>query len=144
MVKRHDAERNAKKGLRDGTIDVIATDHAPHHRDEKLQEFDKAPSGISGLETALSLSLRLVEEGILTMSQLVQRTALNPAVILGIPKGTLKTHSDADLVIVDLNRQSKVDPERFISMGKNTPFGGWIMKGMPVVTVVKGRCYEFG
>jgi dihydroorotase len=133
-----------KEALGDGTIDVIATDHAPHHRDEKLQEFDKAPSGISGLETALPLSLRLVEEGIISMSQLVQKIALNPAGILGIPKGTLKADADADLVIVDLKREFEVEPERFISMGKNTPFRGWVMKGIPVVTVVKGRCYEFG
>lgn len=133
-----------KEALGDGTIDVIATDHAPHHRDEKLQEFDKAPSGISGLETALPLSLRLVEEGIISMSQLVQKIALNPAGILGIPKGTLKADADADLVIVDLKREFEVEPERFVSMGKNTPFRGWVMKGIPVVTVVKGRCYEFG
>jgi dihydroorotase len=133
-----------KDALRDGTIDVIATDHAPHHRDEKLQEFDKAPSGISGLETALPLSLRLVEEGIISMSQLVQRIAINPAGILGIPKGTLRADADADIVIVDPDREFEVEPERFASMGKNTPFRGWIMKGMPVVTIVKGRCYEFG
>jgi len=133
-----------KEGLRDGTIDVIATDHAPHHRDEKFQEFDKAPFGISGFETALPLSLRLVEEGIITVPGLVQKMALNPARTLGLQKGTLRTGADADLVIVDTKREFEVKPDGFLSMGKNTPFGGWVLKGTPVVTLVKGRCYEFG
>ncbi|HAM51731.1 MAG TPA: dihydroorotase, partial [Nitrospiraceae bacterium] len=111
-----------KEGLKDGTIDVIATDHAPHHRDEKLQEFDKAPSGISGIETAVSLSLRLVTEGVLTMSQLVERMAFNPARILGIEKGTLMAGSDADVVLVDAKKDFRIDSEKFLSMGKNTPF----------------------
>jgi dihydroorotase len=133
-----------KEGLRDGTIDVIATDHAPHHKDEKLQEFDKAPFGISGFETALPLSLRLVEEGIITMQGLVQKMALNPAGILGLQKGTLRAGADADLVIVDAKREFEVKPDGFVSMGKNTPFGGWVLKGTAVVTLVKGRCNEFG
>jgi dihydroorotase len=133
-----------KEGLRDGTIEVIATDHAPHHVDEKLQEFDKAPSGISGLETALGLSLRLVEEGVLTMSQLVEKMALNPARILNSgSKGTLRVGSDADVVIVDANKEFKVEASRFVSKGKNTPFDGWVLKGMPVVTISKGRIYEW-
>ena len=136
-----------KEGLQDGTIDVIATDHAPHHMDEKLQEFDKAPSGISGLETALPLSMRLVEEGVLTMSQLVEKMALNPASILDLiingSKGTLKPESDADIVILDVNRESKIEPERFASMGKNSPFGGWVLKSMPAITISKGRVYEW-
>jgi dihydroorotase len=131
-----------KQGLKDGTIDVIATDHAPHHRDEKLKEFDRSPSGISGLETALSLSLRLVHEGVLTMPQLVEKIAVNPAGILGINKGTLKIGSDADIVVVDANKEFKVEAERFVSKGKNTPFDGWILKGMPVMTICKGKVYE--
>lgn len=130
------------EGLKDGTIDVIATDHAPHHRDEKLLEFDKAPSGISGLETALGLSLRLVHDGILTMTQLVEKMALNPSRILGIGKGTLKAVSDADIVLVDLNKEFKVEAESFASKGKNTPFEGWLLKGRPVVTVCRGKIYE--
>ena len=94
-----------KEGLKDGTIDVIATDHAPHHRDEKLKEFDLAPFGISGLETALGLSLRLVEEGTLTMGQLVEKMTCNPSRVLNIDKGTLKIGSDADLVILDRNKR---------------------------------------
>src|SRR4030043_2326504 len=94
-----------KEGLRDGAIDVIATDHAPHHRDEKLREFDMAPSGISGLETAFSLSMRLVGSHILTFSQLIEKMALNPARILQIDKGTLRVGSDADVVIIDEKKE---------------------------------------
>jgi dihydroorotase len=132
-----------KEGLRDGTIDIIATDHAPHHSDEKLREFDLAPSGISGLETALGLSLRLVHDGVLTMQQLVEKMSLHPARILRMhDKGTLKVGSDADIVIADKNREWKVDAEKFISKGKNSPFHGWIVKGMAVVTICKGKVYE--
>ncbi len=131
-----------KQGLKDGSIDAIATDHAPHHRDEKLREFDQVPSGISGLETALGLSLRLVEEGVLTLSQLVEKMALNPAKILGLNKGTLKIGSDGDITIVDTKKEFRVEAEKFISKGKNTPFDGWTLKGMPVVTICKGKIYE--
>jgi len=131
-----------KKGLKDGTLDVIATDHAPHHRDEKLREFDQAPSGISGLETAMGLSLRLFEQGVLTLSQLVEKMAKNPASILGIDKGTLKPGADADITIVDLSRELRVDSAEFFSRGKNTPFEGWVLKGMPVMTICKGRVHE--
>lgn len=132
-----------KEGLKDGTIDVIATDHAPHHRDEKLQEIDKAPSGISGLETALSLSLKLVHEGVLDIIQLVEKMAVNPARILGIKAGTLKTGNSADITIVDISREFKVQSEKFVSKGKNTPFDGWTLKGMPVITLCKGKIYDW-
>jgi dihydroorotase len=130
------------QGLMDGTIDVIATDHAPHHRDEKRREFDKAPFGISGLETAVSLSLRLVHTGVLTMPQLVEKMALNPARILGLQKGTLKAGSDADVVVIDGEKEWAVDPEGFVSKGKNTPFRGWVLKGKPVMVLCKGRIHE--
>lgn len=132
-----------QEGLQDGTIDVIATDHAPHHRDEKLREFDIAPSGISGLETALGLSMKLVESGILTFSQLVEKMALNPAKILQIDQGTLRIGTCANLTIVDTNREVRVDPEKFISKGKNTPFSGWRLKCTPVYTIVRGNLYEW-
>ncbi|MDH5769010.1 MAG: dihydroorotase [Nitrospirota bacterium] len=136
-----------KEGLKDGTIDVIATDHAPHHRDEKLKEFDLAPSGISGLETALSLTIRLVEEGILTMSQLIEKMALNPTRILGSPlyssKGTLRPGADADVTIIDMKKEVRIEASKFVSKGKNTPFDGWMLKGTPVVTISKGRIYEW-
>jgi dihydroorotase len=132
-----------KEGLQDGTIDVIATDHAPHHMDEKLREFDQAPSGISGLETALGLSLRLVDEGVLTVNQLVEKMALNPSRILGIQKGSLTAGSDADIVIVDMKKRYKVSAEKFASKGKNTPFEGWELRGLPVVTFSKGNMYEW-
>ena len=131
-----------KEGLRDGTIDVISTDHAPHHMDEKLREFDLAPSGISGLETALSLSLRLTDEGVLTISQLVEKMALNPAKILRIDKGSLKVGSIADVIMVDKNKEFKIEAERFTSKGKNTPFEGWVLKGMPVTTICRERIYD--
>lgn len=131
-----------KEGLRDGTIDVIATDHAPHHRDEKMKEFDKAPSGISGFETSLSLSLALVRDGILTLPQLVEKTAATPARIMGIGKGTLAEGADADIVIVDTEKKFKVSAEEFISKGRNTPFDGWSLKGAPLITVVGGIVYE--
>ncbi|MDI6890436.1 MAG: dihydroorotase [Thermodesulfovibrionales bacterium] len=133
-----------KEGLKDGTIDVIATDHAPHHRDEKLREFDLAPLGISGLETALPLSLRLVDEGVLTMNQLVEKMSFNPARILGISsKGSLKQGSDAGVTILDTKKEVRVEAEKFVSKGKNTPFDGWVLKGMVVITISKGRICEW-
>lgn len=133
-----------KDGLRDGTIDVIATDHAPHHKDEKLREFDLAPSGISGIETALGLSLRLVHDGVLTLQQLVEKMSVHPARILRLQnKGTLKVGSDGDIVIVDKNREWTVDTKLFISKGKNSPFHGCLLKGMAVVTICRGKVYEW-
>jgi dihydroorotase len=131
-----------KEGLLDGTIDVIATDHAPHHRDEKLCEFDRAAFGISGLETALSLSLNLIKEGVLTLSELVNKMAYNPSKILGLTKGTLRAGSDADITIVDMNRTWRVEPVRFASKGKNTPFEGFVLEGLPVYTICKGSIYD--
>lgn len=127
------------EGLKDGTIDVIATDHAPHHRDEKLQEFDNAPSGISGLETALSLSLNLVHSGHISLYDLTKKISLNPARILGIPKGSLTIGTMAEIIILDISREFKVEGDSFISLGKNTPFDGWLLKGMVVATICKGN-----
>ncbi|NWF76172.1 MAG: dihydroorotase [Nitrospirae bacterium] len=132
-----------KEGLIDGTIDVIATDHAPHHLDEKQKEFDKAPSGISGLETALSLSLKLVHEGLLTFPQLIEKMATNPARILKIDRGSLKIGSDANIVIVNKDKEFKVEAKKFISKGKNTPFDGWTLRGLPIYTIYKEIIYEW-
>ena len=132
-----------KEGLKDGTIDVIATDHAPHHIDEKILEFDRAPSGISGLETALALSLSLVREGVLTLSQLMGKMTLNPAGIIGIDRGTLGIGSVADVIIVDAEKEFVLNPDNFASKGKNTPFSGWKLKGQPVAVISKGRVYDF-
>ncbi len=131
-----------KEGLSDGTIDVIATDHAPHHRDEKTCEFDRAAFGISGLETALALSLTLVHEGVLSIDALIEKMALNPSRVLGLGKGTLKRGADADITIVDPEAEWKVEPERFLSKGKNTPFEGFVLKGVVRFTICKGRVYE--
>lgn len=131
------------EGLRDGTLDVIATDHAPHHRDEKLGEFDNAPSGISGLETSVGLSMKLVEEKALTLRELVGKMALNPARILGINKGTLKPGADADITVININNEYRVEAERFRSKGRNTPFEGRDLKAKPALTISKGRIYTW-
>lgn len=141
---RTERDMEAIKGaLKDGTIDVIATDHAPHHPSEKIQEFDFAPSGISGLETALPLALRLVEEGLLGLTDVVRKMALNPSEILGINKGTLRPGADADITLVDLKKRFNVNKELFVSKGKNTPFHGWQLTGLPVVTISMGKVYEW-
>jgi dihydroorotase len=132
-----------KKGLSDGTLDVIATDHAPHHRNEKQREFDQAPPGISGLETALGLSLNLVREGIMDMTDLVEKMCLRPSLILGLNCGTLSEGAVADVTIVDTEAQYTVDIDKFLSKGKNTPFAGWTLKGRAVATIVKGKVYKW-
>ena len=134
-----------REGLHDGTIDVIATDHAPHHKDEKSGEFDIAPSGISGLETSIGLSMRLVDDGVLTIAGLVDKMTCTPARILGLSdtKGTLRPGADADLVIVDTEKEYAVSAADFKSKGKNTPFDGWRLKARPAVTVSKGRIFRW-
>lgn len=127
-------------GLQDGTIDVIASDHAPHHSDEKLQEFDSAPFGIVGLETAVPLVMdRLVRPGIIDLARMVELMAVNPARILGLEKGTLREGADADITVLDPDLAKMVDARHFESRSRNTPFGGWRLKGWPVLTIVGGR-----
>jgi len=128
-----------REGLRDGTLDVIATDHAPHAATDKEVEFEYAASGISGLETALALSLRLVEDGLLTLSELVRKMSANPAKILNIPGGALLPGADADITVFDPDRSWIVDPLSWRSKGKNSPFFGWTLKGKVFMTLVKGR-----
>ena len=128
-----------KEGLRDGTIDVIATDHAPHATQEKQQDFTEAPFGIVGLETALPLALGLVEEGVLSLEQAVQKLTSAPAAAFGLKKGTLAVGADADVTIVDQREEWEVDPSKFRSKSRNTPFAGWKVKGRVHLTIVGGR-----
>jgi dihydroorotase len=132
------------KGLKDGTIDVIATDHAPHSEDEKNVEFDKAPFGIVGLETALPLSLKLVEKKILTLSQVIEKLSVVPARIVRVDKGTLKLNKVADITIFDPKKEFDIDKEKFSSKGKNTPFQGWKVRGKVKYTIVSGKIVYSG
>ncbi len=128
------------EGLVDGTIDVIATDHAPHAREEKEVEYDYAPCGMVGLETAVPLvAEQLVNGNILSWSDAIRKMTVEPARILNLPLGTLGTGAHADIVIIDPEMEAVVDPDRFYSKGKNTPFKGWKLKGWPVCTIVDGR-----
>ena len=128
-----------KEGLRDGTIDVIATDHAPHATQEKQLGFTEAPFGIVGLETALPLTFALVDEGILSLEAAIDRLSTAPAKIFGLSKGTLAVGVDADVAIVDQQEQWEVDPAKFRSKSRNTPFAGWKVKGRVTTTIVGGR-----
>lgn len=128
-----------REGLRDGTIDAIASDHAPHALTDKAVEFDEAASGMVGLETSLGLSLKLVQKGILTLPELVLRMSLRPAEILRVPGGTLKPGEAADITVLDPNRFWTVDSGSFRSRSRNTPFQDMPMKGRAVLTIVGGR-----
>ncbi len=127
-----------KEGLADGTLDVIACDHAPHGRTDKEVEFEYALNGISGLETSLGLSLNLVHEGILPMPELIVKMSCNPARILNLPKGTLIKGSDADITVIHPDLSWTVNVKAFHSRGKNSPFSGRKMKGRAVLTIVGG------
>ena len=126
------------EGLKDGTIDMIATDHAPHDEDEKQVEFDLAAFGIVGLETSLALSLDLVDQGHLTLEQLVEKMAKAPAALLGI-NNDITPGNPADLTLIQMDEPWTVDPEKFVSKGRNTPFTGRKVKGCAVMTIVDGR-----
>lgn len=128
-----------KAGLKDGTIDCIATDHAPHHLDEKDVEFNVALNGIVGLETSLPLSLQLVSDGVLTLSQLVEKMSCNPSQILGLGRGTLAVGAIADLTLVDPAATWIVDAEKLASKSKNSPFIGWELHGQVRCTIVSGE-----
>lgn len=129
-----------KQGLRDGTIDAIATDHAPHHETEKTKDFYKAANGISGIETSFAVCYtELVESGIISIKELVGKMSYKPSMILGINRGKVAVGEIADIVIVDLNKTSKIDKSTFLSKGKNTPFHGRSYKGEVVYTIVKGK-----
>lgn len=127
------------EGLKDGTLDCIVTDHAPHHEDDKNVEYALAAFGISGLETSFALSYtQLVKGGVLTLSELADKMSANPAAILNLQGGTLEVGAPADLTIVDLNKAWTIDPKDFVSKGKNTPFAGREVYGRVKYTVVDG------
>ena len=126
------------QGLADGTIDAIATDHAPHSIIEKAVEFDQAANGIIGLETSVSLSLKLVETGIIDITNLIEKMSKNPARILGLKTG-LEIGKTADITIIDPEISFCIDDDRFQSLSRNTPFDGWDVKGKAVLTMVGGK-----
>lgn len=128
------------EGLKDGTLDIIATDHAPHHKDEKNVEFEQALNGIVGFETALALTYtHLVEKGHLTLSDLVKKLSYNPSRMLKINKGELVCGEPADLIMVDFGTQYKIETGKFASKSKNSPYDGFMVKGVVIKTIVNGR-----
>jgi dihydroorotase len=128
-----------REAVKDGTIDLVATDHAPHHYDEKEREFEDAPNGIVGLETALAVVVTdLVAPGILDYATLVERMAVAPARVFKLPGGTLRRGAVADVTVFDPDARWTVDPSRFLSKGRNTPYAGKELRGRPVYTVVDG------
>jgi dihydroorotase len=129
-----------RQGLRDGTIDVIASDHAPHTPEEKARGWAEAPMGVIGLETTLGVVLTtLVHPGIITLSEAIERMSSNPAKILGLPGGSLAVDKPADITIIDMDEKWVVDPETFASKGRNTPFAGWRLRGKAYATIVGGK-----
>ncbi len=129
-----------RQALRSGLVDAIATDHAPHSTEEKDQEFNSAPFGVVGLETALGLACTcLYHEGIVSLSALIRLMSTNPAGILGLTQGTLKQGSPGDVTVFDPDREWTVDPARFQSKSRNSPFSDWKLKGRAVSVIVGGR-----
>lgn len=129
-----------RDALKDGTVDVIATDHAPHHYDAKEREFDDAPNGILGLETAFGLAMtQLVRPGIVALPELLYRMSTRPAQLFNLPGGTLTVGAPADLVVLDPEAEWTVEPNQFYSKSRNTPFGGRRLFGRADLTIVRGR-----
>jgi dihydroorotase len=126
--------------VKDGTIDAIATDHAPHHHDEKMLEFDRAPFGVIGLETAAGVGLTVLHrrEGV-SLSRIIALLTSGPAKAFGLPGGSLSRGGPADVTVIDPAREWTVDPGRFKSKSRNTPFAGWKLEGGVVATFVGGR-----
>lgn len=140
-IRTKEDNKSLIKAVQQGIIDVIATDHAPHSPDEKDVEFNQAPFGINGLETAVSLLMdKLVNNKVISMQRLVEMLSCNPAKILGLEnKGKIKVNADADLTIIDPEKQVTVDVHRFRSKSRNNPFHSWKLKGYPVMTIVGGK-----
>jgi dihydroorotase len=128
-----------KEGLKEGVIDIISTDHAPHEMASKDLEFNIASSGISGLETALALSLSLYHEGVLDLKELIRKLTINPARLINQPYGMLCEGAIADVIVFDPYMEWVVDREKFASKGKNTPFHGWKLKGKNLLTILDGK-----
>ena len=141
---REESDRQAViAGLVDGTLDAIATDHAPHHLDEKNVEFHIAASGISGFETAFCISnTKLVKDGFMSLDQLIDKMSATPAKLLGVPGGELTIGAPADIVILDPDREVTVDADQFVSRGHNTPFNGKTYFGAVCATIVGGRVID--
>ncbi|MBI3450751.1 MAG: dihydroorotase [Acidobacteria bacterium] len=135
------ADRDAiLEGLRDGTIDAVASDHAPHCQDEKDVEYDTAPFGIVGLETSVALGLEhLVATNLLPLKRFVELYSSGPARVLGLMKGTLAVGADADVTVFSVKKETTVDPARFRSRSRNTPFAGMKLRGAPLMTIVGGK-----
>jgi dihydroorotase len=128
------------KGIIDGSVDVIATDHAPHHYDEKKMEFDLAPFGIVGLETCVSICFdRLIHPGLITLSRMIELLSADPARVLNVPAGSLSEGAVADISILAPDLAVTVDPGQFRSKSRNTPFAGWQLRGGVAATIVGGR-----
>ncbi len=138
---RGEDDRNALiEGLLDGTLDFIATDHAPHTEEEKAVSMERAPFGIVGLETAFPLLYtNLVKKNILTLKQLVDFLTVKPADAFGLPYGKLEEGSVADLTVINLENEAKIDKDEFLSKGKNTPFQSWTCSGWPTMTICEGN-----
>lgn len=128
-----------KQGLQDGTIDVIATDHAPHSDMEKMVEFDQAANGIIGLETAIPLTLKLVKEGVIDFTRMAELMSVNPAKILGVPGGTLANGTPADITVIDPEKAFTYERQTVVSKSTNSPFLGWDFTGKAVLTMVGGN-----
>jgi dihydroorotase len=128
------------EGLKDGTLDVIATDHAPHAPEKKMRELDQAPNGIIGLETLLPICVvALIEPGHLTWTQLIEKLTVNPARVLSIDRGTLRPGADADVTILDPTAEWTIDPSRFRSKSRNCPYAGWKVRGRVQAVLVSGE-----
>ena len=128
------------EGLADGSIDCIATDHAPHTRLEKETTFEEAANGIIGMETAIALAWEfLIRRGMISVSRLVELFSINPNRILNLGRGSLQEGAIADLTVIDPNHEVQVDISKFKSKSRNCPFHGWRLRGAPVMTVVSGR-----
>jgi len=135
--------KGLRKALADGTIDAIATDHAPHHCDEKCVEFSLAPFGVIGLETAVPVCLdRLVRPGVIDVPRFVELFTTGPAGILGLDRGTLAEGAAADITVLDLERTVTIEADSFESKSSNSPFDGWDCTGTNVMTIVGGRVVD--